>query len=391
MPTRSSQMDYMDPIETARRVLLGENLNAQEEVELIEESFDFDEEEVSEEEVDEAYHSSKKKMQEDDDEDEDEEKKNKDDEDEDDVSEGSESKTLDTKSEEDKNLYRDATGKGAKIDTDKGTEGKDKKNKGSVSAKSSAASAKVDTPTSMEHHVNVLFAGEDLSEEFKNKATTIFEAAINERVTAIQEELREDHDRILGEHTEKITKDMAEKLDDYLSYVVNEWVSDNELAIESGIRNDIAENFLSGLKDLFDKSYVDIPEEKSDLVDTLAEGILELEERLEKEISNNIDLQKEILNSKAEEVFTDVSEDMVDTDSEKLKTLAEGLEFDNIDSYRSKLETLKESYFGENIKEVLIEDGGSNNAEPTSNSPVMENYMDSISRLAKVSNRNKVS
>lgn len=362
-------MDYMDPVETARRILNNEPLEETVDVETLDIDSD-DELELAEDEyiVD----------------------------DEDVVEEGSETKTLDTKSEEDPNLYKDATGKGAKIDTDQGTEGKDKKNKGTVTAKSSAASSKQDTPTPsgsskerMEQHVAAMFSGEELSDEFKVKASTIFEAAINERTTAVEEELREDHTRILEEHTELITRELSEKLDDYLSYVVNEWVSDNELAIENGIRADIAENFLSGLRDLFDSSYVEVPENKHDLVDSLAGGVIDLEERLEKEIANNIELRKELLNGMCEEVFTDVSEDLVDTEAEKLRTLSEGIEFGDVDQYRDKLNVLKESYFGKNVVESLLEDGSSH--KETEISPIMNTYISSLSRHAHVSKSNRVS
>ena len=233
-----------------------------------------------------------------------------------------------------------------------------------------------------------MFSGENLSDEFKTKASTIFEAAINERTSALEEELREDHARILEEHTEMVTRELSEKLDDYLSYVVNEWVSDNELTIENG--SDIAENFLSGLRDLFDKSYVEVPDSKHDLVDSLAEGIIDLEEKLEREISNNIELKKELVNGMCSEIFTDVSEDLVDTEAEKLRTLSEGIEFDDIDHYREKLNVLKESYFGDNITETLMEDGG---AEEDSNtaSPLMSSYVSSLSRHAHVSKSNRVS
>ena len=333
-------MDYMDPVETARRILNNEPL----------------------EEV---------------------------------VDEGTETKTLDTKSEEDANLYKDATGKGAKLDTDKGTEGKDKKNKGTLKSKSSAASAKQDTPTPsgsskerMEQHVDAMFSGEELSDEFKVKASTIFEAAINERTTAVEEELREDHTRIIEEHTEVVTRELSEKLDDYLSYVVNEWVSDNELAIENGIRSDIAENFLSGLRDLFESSYVEVPEDKHDLVDSLAVGVIDLEEKLEKEIANNIQLRKELVSGMCEEVFTEVSENLVDTEAEKLRTLSEGIEFGDVEQYRDKLNILKESYFGTIATETLMEDGSSDTQ--TEISPMMSSYISSLSRHAHSNNSNRV-
>jgi len=312
------------------------------------------------------------------------------------VLEGEETKTLDTKSEEDPNLYQDAGGGHAKIDTDKGTEGKDKKNKGTISSKASAASAKIDKPSAsgssqerLEQHLGSLFDGEDLTEDFKAKASTIFEAVISERVNEIEENILEQYQNILTEHIEETTNELTEKLDDYLNYVVEQWVSDNQLAIEKGIRTDVAENFIGGLKTLFENCYIDMPDEKYDMVDDVIESNNQLEGKLNSIFEENVALRKEIIAHRCGEIFAEEASGLVDTEVEKLASLSEGLEFENEGQYREKVKILRENYFNDNVEvseeaettnKQIITEGNTN--------PVMDRYLSTISRH---STANKVS
>ena len=303
---------------------------------------------------------------------------------------GKETPTLDTKSEEDPNLYQDASGKHAKIDTDKGTEGKDKKNKASIAAKASAASGKIEVPQPMgtpeerlEQTLDALFDGEDLTEDFMVKTATIFEAAINERVGEIEEVILEHYEEQLAEHIEEVSTELAEKLDDYLGYVVENWMEENELAVETGIRSDIAENFISGLKELFDVNYIDVPDEKYDIVEDIAAENEELKNTLNEAIQNNIDLHQEVVTHRCQEIFFEEADGLYDTDVERLASLSENVQFEDEDQYREKIQTLKESYFGNEATEsssYLTEEGSESESQSTANNPAMDVYMSTISR-----------
>jgi hypothetical protein len=195
--------------------------------------------------------------------------------------------------------------------------------------------------------VDALLSGSDaeLSEEFKEKAQTIFEAAVKakvaEQLDAINEAAQADFDAKL----EEARGELAEKVDGYLNYVVEEWVKENALAIERGIRTEIAEEFMNGLKNLFVENYIDVPEEKADLVDELATKSDDLEAKLNEEFEKNVAMKKELDAIKAENALTEAVVGLTDTQADKVKALAEGVEFETIDQYREKLETIKESYF----------------------------------------------
>lgn len=239
---------------------------------------------------------------------------------------------------------QDTQGKKPKIDTDKGTEGKAAKNQGSVKMKPSDASAKVEKPAMTKEHLDALFSGEDLSEDFQEKAKTIFEAAINERTTAVEAELTEAYEVALTEAVEKLQQEITERLDDYLGYVVENWMKENELAIESGIRTEVAENFISGLRDLFESSFIDVPEEKYDLVDGLATEVEELRSALDEAVNENIELSKDKTFADCALVFEEKTEGLLETEVDRLRTLAEGIEFDSVEQFGEKLDTLIESY-----------------------------------------------
>ena len=298
----------------------------------------------------------------------------------------SKDKTVDPKSEEDPDLYQDAEGKHAKIDTDKGTEGKDKGNKASVNMKPSAAASKVEKPKAKKEHVEALFNGEDLSEDFKTKATTIFEAAINESLETYGEALEEDYNNRMAEEVEIIKTELAENMNDYLGYVVEEWVKENEVAIERGLRAEVAENFMTGLKNLFTEHYIDIPEEKYDVLEGLVIQVEELQEKLDKEIESNIELRNENNESACEKLFMESTHGMVDTDVEKLKSLAEGLEFDSVEQFEEKLNVLKENYFkGDTPSEMsfISEDTTEEDRSSENLTGSMKTYADVISRTIK--------
>ena len=202
--------------------------------------------------------------------------------------------------------------------------------------------------------IKAMFNGEDLSEDFISKATTIFESAVVSKVNEILESVTIDLEADLEVEKTEITESLTNKLDDYLEYVSEEWMKENELAVENGIKNEITENFMQGLKNLFTENYIDIPEEKVDLVDEMASKLEETENSLNEEIEKNIELKKEIVESTKEKALQDVSESLTESQAIKLKSLAEGVDFETADSYVEKLETLKENYFPK--EEVITED-----------------------------------
>ena len=198
--------------------------------------------------------------------------------------------------------------------------------------------------------VEALVQGEDgLTEEFKEKASTIFEAAVqakvleevNKKVDEIETQFKEDQDK----SSEDFKKEMTEKVDGYLTYVVEEWMSENELAIERGIRSELVEDFMAGLKTLFAEHYIDIPEEKVDMVDDLFTKVEDLETSLDEEINRGVELQKELAQFKKDDALRDATKDLADTETEKISKLAEGIEYENQEQYTEKLNVLKESYF----------------------------------------------
>ena len=185
----------------------------------------------------------------------------------------------------------------------------------------------------------------DLSEEFKEKAATIFETAVKTRIKEQTKILEAQFEEKLSKETETVKEAMVEKVDSYLNYVVEEWMKENELAVERGIRTEIAEDFITGLKDLFKEHYIDVPEEKYNVLDDLTNQVKDLEGKLNEQIEKNVNLTKEVNNSERANVVAEVSADLADTEKEKFASMAENVEFDNADKFREKLETVKESYF----------------------------------------------
>ena len=197
----------------------------------------------------------------------------------------------------------------------------------------------------VEDDVNALLGGEELSEDFRAKAKTIFEAAINSKVSAIREEIVREHEEKLSEEVEEIKVELQERVDSYLEYVADEWFVENQLAVENGLKADMTESFLEGMKGLFEEHYVEIPEEKYDVLKSMVEKLDDMETKLNEQIEKNIALNKGLAEATADGILESVSEGLAATQKEKLASLAESVEFESDEEYREKLETLKESYF----------------------------------------------
>ena len=201
-------------------------------------------------------------------------------------------------------------------------------------------------PINVQDDIEALTAGEEgLSEEFKTKATTIFEAAVHAKVVDEVNARMEQQAKEQEAGSKEFQKELTEKVDGYLTYVVEEWMKENELAIERGIRSELVEDFMSGIKTLFTEHYIDIPEEKVDMVDDLFTKVEDLETSLDEEINRGVELQKELAQFKKDDALKQSTKDLADTDSEKIAKLAEGIEFENTEQYIEKLNVLKESYF----------------------------------------------
>jgi hypothetical protein len=199
--------------------------------------------------------------------------------------------------------------------------------------------------------INALFADDaTISEEFKSKVTTIFEARVQDRLTQIEEEIENHYAGMLEEAVETIKNDLTEKVDDYLNYVIEQWMDENQIAIESGLRSEITEEFISGLRNLFAEHYIDVPAEKVDLVAELATKVEELESSLNEEIERGIQIKKSLTESRKTEVIHVVCEGLTATQVEKIKSLAESVEFSTEDEYKNKLETIRENYFPSGTK-----------------------------------------
>ena len=196
-------------------------------------------------------------------------------------------------------------------------------------------------------HVDALVSGEnDLSEEFKNKAATIFESAIRTKVKEIAETMEADYNNKLEQESAKAKEELTEKVDSYLSYVVEEWMKENEIALERGIKGEIAEDFISGLKKLFSEHYIDVPDEKYDVLEAQATKIEELNKKLNEQIEKNVELNKDNADKTKNEVMAEVANDLADTQKEKFAKLAEEIEYSTSEDFKKKCETIKESYFG---------------------------------------------
>lgn len=214
----------------------------------------------------------------------------------------------------------------------------------------------MDEEVDMSEDLDALFAGEELSEDFKNKAKTIFESAVKAKVASVRAELEEAYAITLEEEVNELKEELSNNVDDYLNYVVEQWTSENEVAIEAGLRTELTEDFISGLKNLFAEHYIDIPEDKINVVEEMGAKVEELEAKLNEEIERSVILSKMLNESKTNEILLSACEGLTDTQVEKLKTLAEGIEFADVKEYEQKINTLKESYFPSNVNSENVLD-----------------------------------
>ena len=216
-----------------------------------------------------------------------------------------------------------------------------------VSEEETTETEAVDLNAAIEEDVNALLSGEDLSEEFKEKAKTIFEASINAKITDIENQLNEAYAAKLTEEVETIKVELTERTDAYLEYVADEWLKENAIAVENGIKTEMTESFMEGMKKLFEEHYVTLPEDKYDVLENMVDKLDEMETKLNEQIEKNVALNQQLGESTAQTIFNNVAEGLAVSQKEKLQSLAESVEFESEESYRGKMETLKESYFGQ--------------------------------------------
>ena len=239
----------------------------------------------------------------------------------------------------------------------------------------------------IEEDVNALLGGEELSEEFKEKAKTIFEAALSSKVREIQETLETQYAEKLAEEAQSLKGELQERVDSYLEYVAQEWMTENQLAIEHGLKTEMTESFLSGMKGLFEEHYVTIPEDKYDVLESMVEKLDDMETKLNEQIDKNISLNQRLAESVADGILDSVSEGLASTQKEKLASLAESVEFESEEEYREKLETLKESYFSSKTSTPKTEapqtlsEGVDSTVAPTSTG--MDQYMRALGAFKK--------
>ena len=237
----------------------------------------------------------------------------------------------------------------------------------------------------VEEDLAALFGGEELSEEFQTKAKTIFEAAVNSKVAVVKEEMSTEYEKTLTEHLEGVKAELVERSDAYLEYVADEWLKENAIEVEHGLKTEMTESFLSGMKNLFEDHYVSIPDDKYDVLESMVNKLDDMEGKLNEQIEKNISLNKRLGESTADGIFREVAEGLAETQKEKLKTLAEGVEFEGEDAYREKVVTLRESYFPKDgkpqvsSKSETISEGIANEAAGIDNSASMNQYLSALS------------
>ncbi len=241
----------------------------------------------------------------------------------------------------------------------------------------------------IEEDVNALLEGEELSEEFQEKARTIFEAAIRTKVSEIKESLQEAYEAALVEEIQVIKENLTERVDAYLEYVADEWIQENALAVEHGLKTEMTESFLVGMKSLFEDHYVTIPEDRYDVIESMVDKLDEMEEKLNEQIERNVALNRRLAESVADVIFADVSEGLALSQKDKLASLAENVEFDGEENYREKLVTLRESYFPTRStgtqrteSETLSESADIQNEQPVVTDR-MAAYLNTLGRVSK--------
>ena len=250
------------------------------------------------------------------------------------------------------------------------------------------AEEQIEDSIDVEEDLTALLEGEELSEEFQNKARTIFEAAIKTKISEVKSELQEQYEKTIVEEVASVKAELAERVDAYLEYVSDEWMSENKLAVEAGLKTEMTDSFLTGMKSLFEDHYVTIPEEKYDVLNSMVEKLDEMEGKLNEQINKNVALNKRLAESTSDVILADVSEGLAVTQKDKLATLAENVEFDGEDNYREKLVTLRNSYFPANPgtpnnKSENLSEGTETGHQQPAVTGVMESYLSAISRSVK--------
>ena len=250
------------------------------------------------------------------------------------------------------------------------------------------AEEQIEDSIDVEEDLTALLDGEELSEEFQNKARTIFEAAIKTKISEVKSELQEQYEKTIVEEVASVKAELAERVDAYLEYVSDEWMSENKLAVEAGLKTEMTDSFLTGMKSLFEDHYVTIPEEKYDVLNSMVEKLDEMEGKLNEQINKNVALNKRLAESTSDVILADVSEGLAVTQKDKLATLAENVEFDGEDNYREKLVTLRNSYFPANPgapknKTENLSEGTETGHQQPAVTGSMESYLKAISRSVK--------
>ena len=245
---------------------------------------------------------------------------------------------------------------------------------------------KEDIDVDVSEDVAALVDGEDLSEEFKTKAATIFEAAVKSKISKIRKQIRDESKTYLEIKTTDMQTEMTEKMDEYMNYVVKEWMEENKLAVEQGVRNEVTESFISGLKKLFEEHYIDVPAEKEDVFESLVQEVAEVETKLDEQTQKHMDTVNELNTYKAKDAFRDIVEGMVDTDIEKMKELTEDVDYESDKQYKEKLNIIKNSYFKSDKK--LEDNKGTAGTNKKITDGTSDGSMDSV--MAAISNLNKV-
>ena len=250
------------------------------------------------------------------------------------------------------------------------------------------AEEQIEDSIDVEEDLTALLEGEELSEEFQNKARTIFEAAIKTKISEVKSELQEQYEKTIVEEVASVKAELAERVDAYLEYVSDEWMSENKLAVEAGLKTEMTDSFLTGMKSLFEDHYVTIPEEKYDVLNSMVEKLDEMEGKLNEQINKNVALNKRLAESTSDVILADVSEGLAVTQKDKLASLAESVEFDGEDNYREKLVTLRNSYFPANPgtptnKTENLSEGAETGHQQPAVTGSMESYLKAISRSVK--------
>ena len=249
------------------------------------------------------------------------------------------------------------------------------------------AEAEETVEINVEDDINALIAGEELSEDFQEKAKTIFEAAINSKVSEIQEDLEKEYAKVLQEEIDSTKIKLTERVDSYLEYVAGEWLEENSLAVEQGLKAEMSESFLTGMKSLFEEHYVSIPEDKYDVLENMVNKLDDMEEKLNEQIDKNVNLTKRLSESKSDGILGEVSEGLAVTQKDKLASLAESVEFESEIDYREKLVTLRNSYFPtrqvastQSEDSEMLSESKETVARPTGS---MDNYLTALQRITK--------